>query len=47
MDQNQYSDAAYEHEAMGRLKLLARDLGFVLCIFLGFCAGYVSAVLTR
>lgn len=44
MDDNQYSDAAYETEANERLRSLTRHIAIVGGFFLFYCAGWVSAL---
>jgi hypothetical protein len=45
MDENQYSDAAYEAEAGERLRSLTRHILIVGGFFLFYCAGFASALL--
>jgi hypothetical protein len=45
MDQNQYSDAAYEAKAQESLRSLTRHILIVLGFFLFYCAGFVSAMI--
>jgi len=45
MDENQYSDAAYEERAGEQLRSLTRHLAIILGFFLFYCAGFVSAMI--
>jgi hypothetical protein len=45
MDQNKYSDEAYEVHAKSALRALARDFGIVFGFFFFFAAGYVTALM--
>jgi hypothetical protein len=45
MDDNQYSDAAYEAHAQERLRSLALHAGIVFGMFFAYCAGWASALI--
>jgi hypothetical protein len=45
MDQNQYSDAAYEAKAGEGLRSLTRHLLIVGGFFVFYCAGWASAMI--
>ena len=45
MDDNQYSDAAYEERTGERLRSLTRHILVVGGFFLFYCAGWASALL--
>jgi hypothetical protein len=45
MDDNQYSDAAYEAQTGERLRSLTRHILIVCGFFVFYCAGFGSALL--
>ncbi len=47
MDDNQYSDAAYEERSSTDLRKIARDIAIVGGFFLFYCAGFLSALLVK